>query len=99
MKVYKYLYNIFYNERWHLDELRWSHIVWTYIRDSIPTVDEHFKGFMIQKLLLGVGMEYYYDERRRRFGLDACKGLHIFKHKYTWVSLSCCDAKKIQCAF
>jgi hypothetical protein len=50
---------------------------------------------MIQKLLLGVGREYYYDEKRRRMELDACKGLHIFKHKYTWVVLSCYDTKKI----
>jgi hypothetical protein len=42
---------------------------------------------MIQKLLLGVGREYYYDEKRRKIELNACKGLHIFRHKYTWVVL------------
>jgi len=36
----------------------------------------------------------YYDEQNKN-ELDACRGLHIFKHKYTWVVLSCCDTKKI----
>jgi hypothetical protein len=36
----------------------------------------------------------YYDEKNKN-ELDACRGLHIFKHKYTWVVLSCCDTKKI----